>query len=126
MWRADGERARRRVRVRTPRGQVVGPFWMRRCGESYLYAFRAEPKHVCSIVRMKQASDWRASPGSASFRIEASVWRCLRHFAETDCVSGHVELELGNVYACYVFEIRNNSSRLGRKPSHRDPARLSR
>jgi acyl-coenzyme A thioesterase PaaI-like protein len=24
---------------------LVGPFWMRRCGESYLYAFRAEPKH---------------------------------------------------------------------------------
>jgi acyl-coenzyme A thioesterase PaaI-like protein len=24
---------------------LVGPFWMRRCGESYLYAFMAEPKH---------------------------------------------------------------------------------
>jgi len=24
---------------------LVGPFWMRRSGESYLYAFLAEPKH---------------------------------------------------------------------------------
>lgn len=24
---------------------LVGPFWMRRCGETYLYAFMAEPKH---------------------------------------------------------------------------------
>ena len=24
---------------------LVGPFWMRRSGDSYLYAFMAEPKH---------------------------------------------------------------------------------
>ena len=44
---------------------------------------------------------------------------------ETDCVAGHVRLELANVSSDSAFETPNNCSWLGRKPDYRDHSRLS-
>ena len=77
---------------------LVGPFWMRPCGESYLYAFMAEPKHenrrgvvqggmlMTFVDRSMGMTCWYANEGQPQATVQLDV-----HFIDAVAIGDFVE-----------------------------------